>query len=39
VNIESAINVGNNIQVLGKAEDTLPLLFEEFYKIVKETTQ
>jgi len=33
VNMESAINRGHNIQVLGKSEETLPLLFSEFHKI------
>ena len=33
INMESAINRGNNIQVLGKSEQTLPALFEEYYRL------
>jgi len=36
VNMESAINRGNNIQVLGKSEEALPELFEEFYRLTKQ---
>ena len=33
VNIETSINRGNNIQVLGKSEIVLPALFNEYYKL------
>ena len=33
INMESSINKGNNIQVLGKAEETLPQLFQEYYRL------
>ena len=34
VNMESAINRGYNIQVIGKSEETLPRLFNEYYKLM-----
>jgi NAD-dependent deacetylase len=36
INLESSIDRGNNIQVLGKAERTLPDLFNEYYRLVKQ---
>jgi len=33
INMESAINCGNNIQVIGKSEITLPALFNELYRL------
>lgn len=33
INMETSIDVGNNIQVIGKSEETLPALFEEFYRL------
>jgi NAD-dependent SIR2 family protein deacetylase len=33
VNIESSINKGNNIQLLGKSEETLPQLFKELMNL------
>ena len=33
VNIETSINRGNNIRVLGKSEIVLPALFNEYYKL------
>jgi len=33
VNLESAINRGNNIQVLERSEIALPALFNEFYRL------
>ena len=35
VNLETAIGRGHNIQVIAKAEVALPVLFDEFYKLVK----
>ena len=35
INMESAINRGHNIQVLGPSERTLPALFNEFYRLDK----
>ena len=35
INIESAIKKGNNIQVLGPSQETLPALFDEYYKLMK----
>ena len=37
VNLESAINCGNNIQVLEKSETALPSLFNEYYRLVSAT--
>ena len=37
-NLESAIKKGNNIQVLSKAEDSLPALFKEYYRLESETS-
>lgn len=34
LNMESAIERGNNIQVLGKAEETIPALFEAYYALL-----
>ena len=34
MNMESAINRGHNLQVLGKAEETIPALFEAYYKLL-----
>ena len=31
INMESAINRGHNLQILGKAEENLPALFEAYY--------
>ena len=33
INMESSINRGNNIQVLGKSELTLPAMFNHFYSM------
>ena len=33
INMESSIKRGNNIQVLGKSEETLPVLFNEYYRL------
>lgn len=33
INLETSIDKGNNLQVLGKAEVTLPVLFKEFYRL------
>ena len=35
VNLESAINRGLNIQLIGKANETLPELFTEYYRLQK----
>jgi hypothetical protein len=35
INLETAINRGNNFQVFGKSEVTLPLLFKEYYRLFK----
>ena len=35
VNLESAINVGNNVQVIEKSEIALPKLFDAFYRLEK----
>ena len=35
INLESAIDRGNNIQVLGKLEEELPALFAEYYRLMK----
>ena len=36
VNLETAIDKGFNVQVLGKADETLPRLFNEYYKLSKQ---
>jgi hypothetical protein len=36
INLETAIDKGNNIQVFGKSEVTLPLLFKEYYRLFKD---
>jgi len=36
VNLETAIGAGNNIQVIGKSEQTLPLLFKEYFKLANQ---
>jgi len=36
VNLESAIERGNNIQVMEKSEIALPALFKEYYRLMKE---
>ena len=33
VNLETAIDLGNNIQVLEKSETALPALFNEYYRL------
>lgn len=38
VNLESAINRGNNIQVLEKSETALPALFKEYYRLLAAST-
>lgn len=35
INLESAINVGHNVQVVEKSEIALPKLFNEFYRLQK----
>ena len=37
VNLETSIDRGNNIQVLGKSDVTLPELFNEFYRLMGAT--
>ena len=34
VNLESSIDVGNNIQVIGRSEIALPELFDEYYRLM-----
>ena len=35
VNLESAIKRGLNIQLIGKADETLPEMFSEYYRLQK----
>ena len=36
INLESAIDKGNNIQVVEKSDTALPKLFNEFYKLQRQ---
>ena len=38
INMESAINRGNNLQILGKAEETLPAFFDAYFALVGENS-
>jgi hypothetical protein len=33
INMQSSINNGNNIQVIGKSEETLPVMIKEYIKL------
>lgn len=34
INMETSIDRGNNFKVLGKAEETIPALFEAYYALL-----